>query len=119
MREIKFRCWDVENKKMLKSHEFNYSFLQGVDFTYFIPMQFTGLLDKFGKEIYEGDIVKFGDNVIHENTHGKVIWSEKRVSFIYEFIDGQYKGKCTDMIDSWRTYEIIGNIYENPELLKK
>jgi len=54
MRTIKFRSWDVENKKMLKPHEFNYTFLQNADFTHFTPMQFTGLLDKNGVEIYEG-----------------------------------------------------------------
>ena len=82
-------------------------------------MQFTGLTDKNGVEIYESDIVKFGDNPIHGNTYCKVEYSSKRGQYIYIFLDGQYKDKCTDMHDEWRSYTVIGNIYQNPEFMEK
>ena len=124
MREIKFRAWDKACKHMINPGDKKHFklYLNGsmsIEDCWatqdIILMQYTGLKDKNGKEIYEGDVVLFGDNVIHEGTHGKVVWHT--TAFVYQFIDGQYKDKCTDMVDSWRTYEIIGNIYENPELI--
>ncbi|OPX61122.1 MAG: YopX protein [Methanobacterium sp. PtaB.Bin024] len=130
VRPIKYRAWDKERKEM---HDVYALFLNEdgtVRYVYFwddTPMekhrnvellQFTGLLDKKGVEIYEGDIILFGDNAIHGGTHGKVIWLESRVGFVYEFIDGKFKGQCTDMVDDWRTYEVVGNVFENPELLE-
>lgn len=90
---------------------------------------FTGKLDKNGKEIYGsipingkmskgGDIVKLSENVIHEGVLVECIWSGNYVGFVYGFITGKNKGKCTDMVDTWRKYEVIGNIHSNPELLK-
>ena len=85
------------------------------DWYEFILMQFTGLKDKNGKEIYEGDIVKIGillnELVIYE---GVVAYSNGRFTCD--------TGKLE--IDWWRyeitkqTIEIIGNIHENPELLE-
>jgi uncharacterized phage protein (TIGR01671 family) len=96
-------------------------FRDGEDIEYPIEdvklMQYTGLKDKNNVDIYEGSVVLFGDNVIHGGTHGKVIWSESKAGFVYEFINGKYKGKCTNLQDGWRTEEVIGNIHENPTLL--
>lgn len=76
-------------------------------------MQFTGLLDKNGKEIYEGDIVTFSDAI--ENK--KVVIEYIAPSFRYTVHGGKVDGITFDLI-GWSTWEIIGNIYENPELLK-
>jgi len=88
--------------------------------------QFTGLLDKNGKEIFEGDVVKAGE---HENPRIiEIIWNERTSSWgtKYSFesdthtIQGPLFEFCetnTDL-DNNPTYEIIGNIHENPELLK-
>lgn len=75
-------------------------------------MQFTGLLDKNGKEIFEGDIVKcFEDLDIEEIEHIAVV----------EFTDAQFVLADIEQPETWpfdnRT-EIIGNIHENPELIK-
>ena len=122
MREIKFRAWNDESNAM------GYFTLKELasssDTTNLITaecpvMQFTGLKDKNRKKIYEGDIVRLSDNVIHEGILVKCIWNENRIGFIYEFLTGKNKSKCTDMVDDWRKYEVIGNIYENPELLKE
>ena len=74
-------------------------------------MQFTGLHDKNWKEVYEGDIVHFGNgtrgHIIYEAPMYGIAWSlENKVirSFLNIF---------------WETGEVIGNIYENPELLDK
>lgn len=113
MREIKFRAWlkryemmvDVEKISMTSGRiYFDSDWWEEYEL-----MQYTGIKDKNGKEIYEGDIVKSPCGI------RKVI-----------FVDG---GFCLDtgdfatdlyrMIDSKGNHlEVIGNIYENPELLE-
>jgi uncharacterized phage protein (TIGR01671 family) len=76
-------------------------------------MQFTGLHDKNGKEIYEGDIIK-PDNSRYAC---KVTWSDKYASFVLTregWAFRHYFGEACDPED----FEVIGNIYENPELLE-
>jgi len=118
MREIKFRAWDKKEKKMgnptlhfgrpFTMEEF---FRALKDIGNCELMQYTGLKDKNGKEIYEGDIVKFESN----DCIDKIMWSEKRLSFVFGGMD-------LGLILHSRKNElliIIGNIYENPELLKR
>jgi len=136
MRQIKFRAWDEKNKKISIVEKIN--FLTGEIDTELcldnenelIIMQFTGLLDKNGKEIYEGDIVSTS------------FWyhGSEKTEFIEKPLIGQvqYWGECHGSYnlldktggsipiewachknDGWKIYgEIIGNIYENPTLLK-
>lgn len=110
MREIKFRAWDKNNKFMI--------FIQPVDFEagcdYFtddnyIIEQFTGLLDKNGREIYEGDIIQT------ETCVAAVVFDECQFGLRAK-PDKNYVGALMDLI-TWRSIEIIGNIHENPELL--
>lgn len=78
-------------------------------------MQYTGLKDKHGKEIYEGDIVKFHyKRVIYKI--GPVVWND---------MFGSWDIDCTDFV-AYKSLgkfnsvsEVIGNIYENPELLEE
>lgn len=128
MRTIKFRAWDKGEKKMvihpsLWTMDLNGGLFYGNAkmtkddnvFDYPITiMQFTGLLDKNGKEIYEGDIVVLiceqscGYGIRRQNPR-IIEWKEQLNSIGFNLGLGRYKkgGK----------YEIIGNIYENPELL--
>ena len=137
-RQIKFRVWDATHKKMhykvLIGNTFdkeNYTahsvYIMPNDVDYEVPesgqwmnfdensdmhiMQFTGLIDKNGKEIYEGDI-RFAkyfcgeDEVISYNT---MEWSNgsEGAGFFWE----------GEEIPHWADRGVIGNIYENPELL--
>ena len=105
MREIKFRAWDKHISKMIQSGiQFNNTTMTlECRIPSLVLMQYTGLKDKNGKEIYEGDILKFDTfSVLAVNVYDAGGWNP--------FIDD-----CqTD--SSWH-YMIIGNIYENPELL--
>lgn len=110
MREIKFRTWNPNGKKMNGLHGcivLNDRIVRGLADS--ILMQYTGLKDKNGKEIYEGDIVRSTFNGI-----GKIEWDERNATY-------RSVGKTADMTLSvvTRESEIIGNIYENPELLKQ
>jgi uncharacterized phage protein (TIGR01671 family) len=75
-----------------------------------ILMQYTGIKDKKSKEIYEGDIVK------HKNGIKEVKYIEETYSFDMGLSDNVSDQECN--IDP-NTIEVIGNIYEHPELLKE
>ena len=82
-----------------------------------ILMQSTGLKDKNGKEIFEGDIlaVETDDETLNVN----VFWDEEHALFMFE--SKQYNGKeaLAELLEDYSyPFEIIGNIYENPELLE-
>ncbi len=153
MREIKFRAWEKKENKMIFWKDFwketDGCFLEGIEIDI---MQFTGLLDKVGKEIYEGDIVadknesvfhylersdsKPSDGIWYQKHEGsniqtafteKVIfarkceiieWQEKETGF-FPFADSPDNcGHCGGG-ESPDRFEVIGNIYENPELISK
>ena len=108
-REIKFRAWNVNTKRMADweevRDEYGFKHLLGNDIT--VPLQFTGLLDKNGKEIYEGDIVEQLDLQRYPELGDK---SRQTV---------EVKFNPTAGYNIWPAdCEVIGNIYENPDLLK-
>lgn len=120
-REIKFRVWYEGFQEMEYISDLYYFEEQGIRHAYEIDylMQFTGLKDENGKEIYEGDIVKF--DRITQNINDDVICEVK-------FNDDQcgFQPFCQryDVDDPFYSVElrniiVIGNIHENPELLKK
>jgi uncharacterized phage protein (TIGR01671 family) len=106
-RIIKFRAWDKKEKKMEENWHKESGLIEHFGFNgsnRFIIMQYTGLKDKNGKEIYEGDIIKFRD-VKH-----KVIF-HKGV-FCFKVRENDYH------IFNEKETEVIGNIYENNNLIK-
>lgn len=146
MREIKFRAWDKKNNKWLEdtflincdgaivsvfekidAGQRWYALFVGLDVEI---MQFTGLTEKDGKEIYEGDIVKLANfSGIYQVMYGNNFFNcgqfyltsdnlrnptYRRKTFRNELL----LNACGYFMDnSITSIEIIGNIYENPELL--
>lgn len=155
-RDIKFRAWDYDKKKMFYHDLDRTSEYEGGVFVIFadkewrlgeiyydwgisndngtgndknygngVLMQYTGLKDKFGKEIYEGDVVK--EIVLNydydEIDNPNVPRYKERVSkIVYRhhgfWVDDEDFGWEGENLWEWGNLEIIGNVYENPELLK-
>jgi uncharacterized phage protein (TIGR01671 family) len=142
MRVIKFRAWDKENKIMY--YEGNFAFEEKgfaggwtgqptePSWSYRKPeeielMQFTGLHDKDGKEIYEGDIIETWYFENNEDTLGScrdlnakavIKYYTDRASFVAEPTNKAYSKLCNFSEFSKDHLKVIGNIYENPELVK-
>jgi uncharacterized phage protein (TIGR01671 family) len=109
MREIKFRMWQPIIKEMFSHGMIFYAgAIDAHNKQEIILMQYTGLKDKNGKEIYEGDILKnprYEESyVVEYHGDGYVGWGDDRRSGCYLITD--------------EDIEIIGNIHENPELIK-
>ena len=114
MREIKFRGWDVGFKEMeswesLLTSDVLPEVLQGL-FPNLKLMQHTGLEDKNGVEIYEGDIV-----ISQDGTGGLVYKHIVEWNEFYKRFEPMGKDEAHFNRESC---EVVGNIYENPELLK-
>jgi hypothetical protein len=110
-REIKFRAFDKTLFKMFEPRTLRDIAKEapnnGVNWYQFEMMQFTGLTDKNGKDIYEGDILVCGPK--DTRYHREVIWRDGM------FVLLPNRGVFYDYIMSG---EIVGNIHENPELME-
>jgi len=141
-REIKFRAWDKRFNLMLYPDNFyneyisadgkvieieEWSDYSGGGFHTndvsqdYILMQYTGLKDKNGKEIYEGDVIETEKMEYSDSGHyigtvkvlGKVVFNNGRYALHLE------TGAMPDLSFALSFHEIIGNKYENPELLQE
>lgn len=136
MRAIKFRAW-VRNQLMINivNIDFNNECITWDDNQYdkcvppnkcyeieifddIVLMQFTGLSDKNGSRIFEGDIVTFKRSIgnwtgQYMTTTHKIVFNEEVFAFIME-----YGSQYIKLRKHWKyEYEVIGNVHENPKLL--
>ena len=120
MREFKFRAWDSTNKWMdlgpfwvgedgsaweEPQERFDTPHTEITRSLDIVILQYTGLKDKNGKEIYEGDILEYYNAMAPKG-------SDPKVKRIVMWLGYRYVG-----IDSYDIAEVIGNVYENPELM--
>lgn len=120
--ELKFRVWDqCENRMVYLSGIFNNKSINFVSYT--APMQYTGIKDKNNKDIYEGDILYSCVKMV-SIMHGTSTEEMKETTCVVEWLDKSCcfsNDKLFSMhsdIDS-KYQEVIGNVYQNPELLTK
>jgi len=118
-REIKFRGFIKENKEMIffdimklatsRNALWWKCILDGL-----IIMQFTGLLDDNGKEIYEGDIISIAENEDMSFSGGEVVFDTDLSAFVIYNNNGSWR-----YLNSLRFMQVVGNIHENKDLLKE
>lgn len=125
-REIKFRAWDteaedwVDDPSNIYEHICEYEESETLDSDMnrkWVIEQYTGLKDKNGKEIYEGDILEWV-NSSGEKHIFEIMWNECGASFQLVEIGQKYPYILQGLSDKMKPYcEVIGNIHESPELL--
>ena len=128
----KFRVWDVKNKKFLPESYFailgNGKLIVTIsgyynDFTNtnqddYVIQQYTGLNDKNGNLIFEGDIVQYNQNSSYDNMDFIAKWGDEKLGFIFQSNSGEQLVNQTPHLNRLKHLEVVGNIFEHENLLK-
>lgn len=125
-REIKFRAWDIVRNRYYQDVQNVYdenigdNFQNVLDDEDLVVEQYTGIKDKNDVEIYEGDIVEVKSH-LYKDIIGIVKFWEFNSSFVVIKNSKEFNmpTNLSATMDGFASYEVIGNIHENPELLKE
>jgi len=131
-RPIKFRVWDVKNKKFLPESYFAilgngklivtlsgyYNDFTNTNQDDYVIQQYTGLTDKNGNLIFEGDIVQYNQNSSYDNMDFIAKWSDNKLGFIFQSNSGEQLVNQTPHLNRFKHLEVVGNIFEHENLLK-
>jgi uncharacterized phage protein (TIGR01671 family) len=125
-RELKYRAYDTKKKEWLFGYKYpnlgGFSLVSEVtlmgdlkdiplmDWNHIVVTEYIGLKDKNGNEIYNGDVIKDGEYVM------VVRWNKYAASFVLERNGWSFRHYFGEAIDNTNC-EVIGNVFDNPELL--
>jgi hypothetical protein len=129
-RVIKFRAWDKESRQMVAADRLTFHEFTDVADHFAqddkVFMQFTGLLDKNGKEIYEGDIVHYlyqpGEGFWNSDSLAQIAWDNTGFAMRPISGSGCMNGWLCSVPGAYmpacqKLFEVVGNAHQNPELL--
>jgi uncharacterized phage protein (TIGR01671 family) len=115
-REIKFRAWGKKYKQMYGGGDIRAPLAYPDDDI--VLMQYTGLLDRFGVKIYEGDVVKaVYCHLEIEATNYEIVFDDDVACFAFHRRGAEHRFRYE--FRDGHEFEVIGNIHENPELIAK
>ena len=123
---FKFRVWDVKNKKFLPESYFAilgngklivtlsgyYNDFTNTNQDDYVIQQYTGLTDKNGNLIFEGDIVQYNQNSSYDNMDFIAKWSDDKLGFIFQSNSGEQLVNQTPHLNRFKHLEVVGNIFE-------
>ena len=124
MREFKMKAWLKKEKKMVAiiGIDFNYEYIRytedgnlfnenykTAEFKDIELLQFTGLKDNGGQELYEADVIKFNDGI--DDIYGLISYDDEDGTYRVS-----YENITEHLSDLEGDFEIVGNIFENPDL---
>lgn len=124
MKELKIKAWLKKEKKMVSiiGIDFNYEYIRytednnlfnenykTAEFKNIELLQFTGLKDNGGQELYEADVIKFNDGI--DDIYGLISYDDEDGTYRVS-----YENITEHLSDREGDFEIVGNIFENPQL---
>jgi uncharacterized phage protein (TIGR01671 family) len=128
-RQLKFRIWDkLKRNEQLLIDNLGKIFVideacgqanEADDQENYVIQQYTGLKDSKGVEIFEGDLVQYNQNSNYDGMNFEVVWSDASFGWVLKSKTGDYlTNQITPNGPRYNFLEVVGNVFENKELLK-